>query len=205
MTQKRLEKLTHFIAANVMDEKEAQGVVQYLLSIGDGDWVLRLKDAMPIYRKKQESVVNRANKRAVKQGKLATLTPDEWLETLDFFDKRCAYCRKEFSYEHLEHFFPISDAKSPGTTAYNCIPACGYCNRHKGVTNVTAWLHQYKFEGMDTMKTEAQYIYKYLQARYQETIMSSDLNDHRDYRYLYRQPPQLTQEDFSKMREFLAE
>ena len=59
----------------------------------------------------------------------ATLTLDEWLQTLADFNGLCAYCQ-ERPFEHLEHFIPI-DAGG-GTTVDNCIPACGKCNWSKG-------------------------------------------------------------------------
>jgi 5-methylcytosine-specific restriction endonuclease McrA len=60
---------------------------------------------------------------------LATLTLDQWLFTLDYFQWECAYCRVR-EYTILEHFIPIG--WGGGTTQDNCVPACQGCNRRKG-------------------------------------------------------------------------
>ena len=65
----------------------------------------------------------------------ATLTFQQWMATLDYFDWTCAYCQEQ-PYEVMEHFIPISmrDSYHPyatiigGTTVKNCLPACYDCN-----------------------------------------------------------------------------
>ena len=67
-----------------------------------------------------------------KVGLIGTLTVNEWMETLEFFQWRCAYCGlKEF--EIVEHFIPVSIGG--GTTKSNCVPSCRSCNSHKGDTH----------------------------------------------------------------------
>lgn len=59
----------------------------------------------------------------------ATLTPREWLDTLEYFDWRCAYCgRADFA--AMDHFIPVT--KGGGTTRNNCVPSCVSCNSIKG-------------------------------------------------------------------------
>ncbi len=69
--------------------------------------------------------------RARKAGLSATLTLAEWLDTLDRYQYRCAYCSTGF-YEVLEHYIPLT-AGSPGggTTKENCVPSCQSCNAKK--------------------------------------------------------------------------
>lgn len=57
----------------------------------------------------------------------ATLTLKEWLDILNTFNWRCAYCHGEF--HALEHYVPI--IQGGGTTAENCLPACTACNSKK--------------------------------------------------------------------------
>jgi len=57
----------------------------------------------------------------------ATLTIKEWLETLDYFERKCAYCGDPFS--DMDHFIPIT--QQGGTTKDNCIPTCHRCNALK--------------------------------------------------------------------------
>jgi len=189
MKQKRVtNRLARYIASNVMDEYEALTAVQQLLTLHHADWKREIDEARPIYEKKQRRIVKSANDRAEQQNKLHTLTPNEWLDTLRVFKKQCAYCKQEFSYEHLEHFFPLSDPKSPGTTAYNCIPACRDCNLHKGAKDVDLWLKQYKLGNFDTIGTEAQVIYGYLQKCYEENLRLKDKHyfEHLAHKDLYR-------------------
>ncbi len=49
------------------------------------------------------------------------LTLEQWLETLEYFNNKCAYCGGPF--EVLEHY--LAEA---GTTVSNCVPACFSCN-----------------------------------------------------------------------------
>ncbi|SRR6266487_881955 len=57
----------------------------------------------------------------------ATLTLAEWLDQLQTFHNRCAYCHKPF--QLIEHYIPLS--QGGGTTKENCIPACFKCNAKK--------------------------------------------------------------------------
>lgn len=67
--------------------------------------------------------------RARKLGLPSTLTPRQWLDTLDYFTWRCAYClRADFTC--MDHYVPI--AQGGGTTQGNCVPACTTCNSAKG-------------------------------------------------------------------------
>lgn len=71
------------------------------------------------------------NSRAKKVHLPATLTLEQWLETLDHFDWKCAYCSGK--YKALEHFIPLNHGG--GTTWDNCIPACSKCNVLKQAWN----------------------------------------------------------------------
>jgi hypothetical protein len=67
--------------------------------------------------------------RTRKLGLPATLTPRQWLDTLDYFSWRCAYClRADFAC--LDHYVPV--VQGGGTTQGNCVPACTSCNSAKG-------------------------------------------------------------------------
>lgn len=63
------------------------------------------------------------NQRAKQAGVRHDLTLEQWLETLEYFDYKCAYCGG--GYEVIEHYLPVSKA---GTTVSNCVPACLHCN-----------------------------------------------------------------------------
>lgn len=67
------------------------------------------------------------NQRAKKAGTRHDLTLEQWLETLEYFNYKCAYCGKQ-DYEFIEHYLPVGIA---GTTVSNCVPACARCNVFK--------------------------------------------------------------------------
>lgn len=79
--------------------------------------------------------VKHHNSRAKKANLPATLTPVQWLETVEYFQRKCAYCQKN-EYTILEHYIPLGHGK--GTTADNCVPACGSCNNIKQSWNPNA-------------------------------------------------------------------
>lgn len=68
-------------------------------------------------------------KRAKDVGLPATLTVEEWIQTIKDFNRVCAYCQ-ENAYLVMDHFVPI--CHSGGTTVSNCVPACDSCNSSKG-------------------------------------------------------------------------
>jgi hypothetical protein len=70
-----------------------------------------------------EQILRGQNQRAAQAGARHDLTMEQWLETLEYFDHKCAYCRGE--YQVIEHYLPIPIA---GTTVSNCVPACLHCN-----------------------------------------------------------------------------
>lgn len=78
--------------------------------------------------------INDAAKRA---GARHDLTMEQWLETLEYFHYRCAYCGA--AYEIIEHYL----AKE-GTTVSNCIPACLRCNVMKDKQGHDLSLYQNK-------------------------------------------------------------
>jgi hypothetical protein len=63
--------------------------------------------------------------RARNQHAEVSLTLVEWLETLDYFYWRCAYCQKK-PFQILSYHLPLLQG---GMTAQNCLPACYHC-RH---------------------------------------------------------------------------
>lgn len=70
------------------------------------------------------------NQRAKQAGARHDLTMEQWLETLDYFDHKCAYCGGQW--EVIEHYLPVHKA---GTTVSNCVPACLRCNVMKDSQN----------------------------------------------------------------------
>lgn len=86
----------------------------------------KIDNASPV-EKIENSRVRSQVKRAIRYSCEATLTIDEWMDTLEFFDNKCGYCGGP--YEVLEHFIPLSCGG--GTTKDNCVPSCVSCNSWK--------------------------------------------------------------------------
>jgi hypothetical protein len=68
-------------------------------------------------------------RRAALRGVPSTLTQQEWLEILEYFNWTCAYCLRTGLKRTMEHVIPVS--RGGGTTAENIVPACGKCNSKK--------------------------------------------------------------------------
>lgn len=75
----------------------------------------------------QFALVSKHNARAHEMGLPATLTLRQWIDTVNHFNKKCAYCFAPF--DTLEHFLPLS--LQGGTTVNNCVPSCKRCNVRK--------------------------------------------------------------------------
>ena len=78
-----------------------------------------------------EQRVRGQNQRAKQAGARHDLTLEQWMETLEYFNYKCAYCG-ERDYDFIEHYLPVRIA---GTTLSNCVPACASCNALKDAQN----------------------------------------------------------------------
>lgn len=94
-------------------------------------------------------------RRARKLALPATFTYAEWERAVEYFDGCCAYCGSRAGLWLIisqEHFIPLSDPASLGTTAMNMLPACAArkgapagipcCNYSKGAKAPRVWLEQ---------------------------------------------------------------
>jgi hypothetical protein len=87
-----------------------------------------------------EQKIRGQNQRAKQAGARHDLTLEQWLETLEYFNHKCAYCSKR-DYEFIEHYLPVHVA---GTKVSNCVPACAGCNALKDAQNHKLTLYQNK-------------------------------------------------------------
>lgn len=85
-----------------------------------------------------EQRIRGQNQRAKQAGARHDLTLEQWLETLEYFNYKCAYCGTR-DYEFIEHYLPVRVA---GTTVSNCVPACANCNALKDAKNHRLTLYQ---------------------------------------------------------------
>lgn len=82
----------------------------------------------------ERNKVEQHNRRALIHKQPATLTFDEWMATLEYFQFKCAYCGGK--YQVLEH---VDCVRFSGTTKANCVPACNSCNARKYDRPVWGW------------------------------------------------------------------
>ena len=75
----------------------------------------------------EKARVNSQNKRTSMLGFVSDLTTSEWIEILNKYNHKCAYCNGRF--EEMEHVVPVS--AGGGTTKNNVVPCCKSCNRKK--------------------------------------------------------------------------
>lgn len=69
----------------------------------------------------------KANWRAERYGAKSTLTVKEWLEILNSYEGKCAYCSDTFS--GIDHVTPFS--RGGENTKENVVPTCSSCNHKK--------------------------------------------------------------------------
>jgi len=77
----------------------------------------------------RNNIVRRTNKENI----INTLTSNEWLDILETYNYRCAYCGIDFDENTLpvrDHVIPIS--KGGDNTKENVVPSCVICNSKKG-------------------------------------------------------------------------
>jgi hypothetical protein len=92
------------------------------------------------WAKENNQAINAINqkRRARKLAADATLTSNEWLQVLDYFNRSCAYCLSSSEEMTMDHMVPLSRG---GThTADNVVPACRFCNSRKGTRSILVML-----------------------------------------------------------------
>ncbi len=80
-------------------------------------------------RRRANQQVNNALRTARGNSQIADLTNEQWWETLQWFEGRCAYCGDGGGLD-LDHYVPTH--RGGHTTETNALPACPSCNRVKG-------------------------------------------------------------------------
>jgi len=96
--------------------------------------VLEIKRKYSKTEKGRATAQRRDVKRRIKERDIInTLTLNEWLDILEAYNYKCAYCGVEFDCENLpekDHVIPIS--KGGDNTKENVVLACRSCNASKG-------------------------------------------------------------------------
>ena len=102
------------------------------------------RDQARAYQKKyckenpEKRRASKHNRRARKASLISDLTEQQWLETLNNFGEKCAYCGD--TWEHQDHFIPVR--LGGGYTKGNIVPACASCNLSKNSKPPEEWLSE---------------------------------------------------------------
>lgn len=155
----KLSRLIDRLALEIHDPSEIEPI---LLTLIDVDWGARTIETRRKLHRREYARLGRAIKRSEKLGLEHTLTLDQWMQTLEHFKYRCAYCELIASYDHLEHFVPVK--LGGGTTVSNCVPACRSCNSYKGRKDVRRILslRQLSLFGLDLFEQRLKRVAIYL-------------------------------------------
>lgn len=83
------------------------------------------------------------NRRASLRGSEGQHTAEEWLTLKSAYRNRCGYCGRKSRNLSKDHIIPLSMG---GTNDIgNIVPACGWCNRSKGIKSLLNWS---RFKGL---------------------------------------------------------
>jgi 5-methylcytosine-specific restriction endonuclease McrA len=104
------------------------------------EWVTNNKERVREHQKKyyesKKGMLCKLKKRLKRKENInnviCTLTNEEWLEILDYFNYHCAYCNRKFDKKNKptkDHIIPIT--KGGSHTKENIVPACLLCNVRK--------------------------------------------------------------------------
>jgi len=91
---------------------------------------------------KTKRVIIRQRRKAREYALPATLTAEQWAQTKEYFNNRCAYCGRKLELTQ-EHIIPV--AKGGHYSRENIIPACKTCNSSKRAKDFMQWYPTYKY------------------------------------------------------------
>lgn len=98
------------------------------------------------YASSEKGQADHARRRARKKELPDTFTGEEWAHCLEWWGNCCAYCDCHQSTQKralaADHYIPLINDLSPGTTASNLVPACQSCNSSKNDSLPEEWLRR---------------------------------------------------------------
>jgi 5-methylcytosine-specific restriction endonuclease McrA len=84
------------------------------------------------------------NRNARARGAVGKHTLEEWQTKFAAYDYKCAYCSCELSIRTVTRDHIVPAYKGGSNTIENIVPACLYCNSHKGKKSVEEFLNEPK-------------------------------------------------------------
>ena len=105
-------------------------------------------------------------RRALKLGNGGSYTKEQWLDTLEYFDYKCAYTGECIKHScHVEHIVPISK----GGTSYiwNLVPSTASANCSKGNRGMEEWYREQEYFCEERLNKILEY-QKYMYEKYKK-------------------------------------
>lgn len=100
----------------------------------------------------------KAKRKAVVRNLPSTLTHEQWMSCLVYFNGQCAYCGGEEELQQ-EHVVPVS--RGGGLTPCNIIPACSSCNNSKKDKDFSEWYSKQESYNKDRERRIVKYLQKH--------------------------------------------
>lgn len=89
-------------------------------------------------------------RRARESALVSTLTLEQWLRSIEYFDNKCVYCLKEPEKLTKDHFIPVS--KGGEYSKDNIVPCCFSCNSSKNNKDFFRWYPSQDFFSVEAEK-----------------------------------------------------
>ena len=124
------------------------------------------KDKIKEYRENNKDKIKgyTHKRRALKLGNGGSYTKAQWLDTLEYFDYKCAYTGECIKHNcHVEHIVPISK----GGTSYiwNLVPSTASANLSKQNRDMEEWYREQEYFCEERLNKIYEY-QKYMAAKY---------------------------------------
>lgn len=92
------------------------------------NYPLFCSDHLTDFNKKELARIRGQNHRTAKLNLPSTLTLREWIDLIETYNHKCAYCKYN-QFIAMDHIVPVS--RGGGTTVENVLPVCKRCNSAK--------------------------------------------------------------------------
>jgi hypothetical protein len=146
------------------------------------EYYLKNKDRFKLWRKEYLNTENGKKvigfhkkkdirrKRKIQKILTNDLTYKQWLQCLDYFENKCAYCGADNISLAMDHFIPIT--KFGATSKNNIIPCCSKCNSSKNNKDFHQWYKRQSYY----KKERYQKILDYIGDTYGNSALSHNCN-----------------------------
>ena len=128
--------------------------------------IIRSKRKVYLKNNRDKFKLYQQKRRALKLGNGGSYTKEQWLDTLEYFDYKCAYTGECIKHScHVEHIVPVSK----GGTSYiwNLVPSTGSANYSKGNRGMEEWYREQEYFCEERLNKILEY-QKYMYEKYKK-------------------------------------